>query len=673
MADGFGDGKLAFRLALSSALRPPSSLSVSEWAEENCVVPSGPHAGPWRNETTPVLVEPMDCGTITHPCRRFTVRGAAQIGKTAVLANWVLYLSDVDPVHMLIAMQSHEKAVSFADKKLTPTIEASPKIRVNYRVERQKSGKASSTLLKRLVSGGVQAVISVLSSKNLQSDSVKYTANDELGEWPDDVDGRGDPVDQLETRQTAFEEVGAKSCYISTAGIEGECKITELFERGDQRWPYLPCPHCGDYSPLKFENMRGPDGETGAHFVQQCCGGIVEHNHKAAMLDGVVYIPCFPSESEDNPAPPLVIPRDEIDRWRARNCEGRQPSFHIWQANSKLVSWNVIWEKWEAAQGKPLRLKAFFQQVKAEPYKVAGDAPDTEKLMLLRRDYKLGRVPVGAYLLTAGVDVQADRLEFAVYGWGPGGSGWLVDKGVIPGDPELPAVWRELQTRVVLAKYEGPHGQLVPVKALAIDTGYKTAKVYAFAARNPGVFAIDGRDGWNMPALGTPVRPKGAPCLLWPVGTYGLKSALYSLLKLTLGGADESGRFAEGAQHFPMACDEAFFEQLTAESLVEIADKRTKRVKRVWAKPNDHTRNEQMDLWVYARAMAEGMPNGGLSSWSYPGPVWDEIIREFGGPPENAQLDLAQVWQPVGAPASGPVETAPAAPKPGKIRLKERD
>lgn len=670
MADGFADGRAAFSRALANALRPPSSLPLSEYSEKYRFVPSGPHAGPWRNDLTPYLVKPMDCLSLSHPARKMTLCGCAQIGKSEIIINWALYLSEVDPSPMLIALQSTDAANKFSDDKFTPSIRASKQAQKFYIQDAEKSSKASTTRTKRLRSGRNQSIISVLSSKNLQSVSIKYIAGDELGEWPLDVEGRGDPLAQLETRQMAYEEVGAKTAQISTPGIAGACLITREFDAGDQQYPYVRCPHCETFGRLEFEHMRGPEGETGAHFIQQCCGGVIEHRHKLGMLKNVIWLPCFLSEAPDNPAPPEYgIEEADMSRWIDRDTEGREPSFRVWQAYSKLVSWGVIWRKWLEAEGNPLRLKAFWQQVLARPFEQSRDVPEVEKLMALRREYTPGRVPVGAYLLTAGVDVQADRLEYGVYGWGPGGSGYLIEAGVIPGDPEFPGVWSELSRRVVLREFEGPSGQRVRVKATAVDSGYKTSAVYRFCSNHPHVFAIDGRDGWNIPALGTATRPKGAPCLLYPVGTWGLKSLLYSLLKFTLAGSDTHGLWQPGAQHFHQQCDAKFFEQLTAEAVVEETDKRGRTSLKWWC--GDHTRNEQMDIWVYARAMAEGMPGGGLSSWSYPGPMWEQIIAEFGAVSEKGQLDLSRHWSPVGDVEHVKSQTE-TAHKPGRIVLKKR-
>jgi len=187
---------------------------------------------------------------------------------------------------------------------------------------------------------------------------------------------------------------------------------------------------------------------------------------------------------------------------------------------------------------------------------------------------------------------------------------------------------------------------------------------------------MKGDDNPNAPFLGTgrQVKASNETAMLYHVGTHPLKSLLYHSLKLTLEGPDPmTGLWRTGAQHFPINCDQTFFEQLTAESLKEIEDKYG-RMKLQWVKPSG-ARNEQMDLWVYARAVAEGMEQGGLSSWSYPGHVWSAIMEEFGAKPEGAQLDLASHWQGIGAAGQpdAPAQVEEPAGKRGKMKFRGRD
>lgn len=670
--DGFAPGAVVFLSAFKASIKPPPPIKVSEWAEKYREVPAGPHAGRWTNTLTPYLVEPMDCLSIGHPARRVTIKGSAQIGKTEVLINWLQYLIDVDPAPIYVALQSDSKAGEFNENKLEPSLRATKRIAHKVRAQAAKSSEASTTRRKRLSSGATLELVSVNGSSAMQSATIKYVAGDELAEWALDVDQRGSPVDQLETRQTAYEIAGAKSLYISTPGTRGACHITTLFEVGDQRKAYVPCPQCGDFSVFEIGRMRAPSPDTNDLPFFECPahGCVIEQKHQPQMIARQVFVPTFESERADNPAPPPVICADDIDRWKHRPTERRDPSFTVWQAYSKLVGWDKIWEKKVAAEDNPVKKKAFFQQVLGEAYEQSGETPDLERLLNARSDHAFRTVPSGAYVLTAGVDVQANRIEFAVYGWGPGGTGWLIDFGQIKGDPSLIETWAKLQTRLVLAKYDGPRGQSFGIDAIAVDSGYLASEVYRFCQKNPSCYAIKGESGWSRPHIGAASEVKSSDGSvkgqLWRVGTDGLKGLLYSSLELTLKGIDPAtGRHRPGSQFFPQACDEVFLRQLTVEYLADDQNKKTGVIRKIWVTPSG-ARNEQMDMWVYARAMASAI-DGGIDSWSHE--EWSAVMRARGAAPDAPQGDLARLWSSI-VPKD---ETAPRPTPPRRVTSGEMD
>ncbi len=158
-----------------------------------------------------------------------------------------------------------------------------------------------------------------------------------------------------------------------------------------------------------------------AYHCEVCDAAIGEH-HKTAMLAG--------------------------GEWRA-TATSQDPhtvGFHISALYSPVgwLSWEQIARDWEAAQGKPEDLKTFRNTVLGEVWQEHGEAPDWERLVERREDFALGVVPPGALVLTAGVDVQDDRIEVDVWGWAEGCTSWLIDHVVIPGSPRERAPWDEL-------------------------------------------------------------------------------------------------------------------------------------------------------------------------------------------------------------------------------------
>lgn len=91
------------------------------------------------------------------------------------------------------------------------------------------------------------------------------------------------------------------------------------------------------------------------------------------------------------------------------------------------------------------------------------EAPDWERLYERREAYPVGIVPAGGLFLTAGVDVQRDRLECEVVAWGRNKESWSVDYRVLDGDTAQPEVWRKLDR---LLGRDWPHacGTTLPIR-----------------------------------------------------------------------------------------------------------------------------------------------------------------------------------------------------------------
>ena len=661
---GVACGFAAFLTAFAAGATPAPVKTVSEWAGESRVVSAesgSPFPGRWRNDLAPYLPEIMDCLSPSHPCRDVTFKKSHQVAGSEAGVNLFGLVVDHEPGPMLIVLPTLDEASKYNRTKLQPTIDVTPALKRKVRDEKSRSSAGSTAAYKRFA-GGFCQVTGANTSSGLQMISARYLIAEEISEWPDDAGKRGDPLAMAEARTTAWSD-RCKRFYVSTPGIKGMCRISEKFEASDQRRLYVRCPYCGVWQILKFDNLKW-DSETaphGAYFECAAHGCVIEHHHKGAMVAGGKWIKTYPGEGK----PGDTIEDKDIETYRARDSAGREPGFAIWQAYSPFVSWDDTAAKWLDAKNDPHKEKVFSQQVLGEDFEESGEAPDHEKLFLRREPYKAARMPVGALVLTGMADVQggnAARLEWGVYAWGIGMTGWHVDGGVIPGDPTGDAVWRELAA-VTERKYEDWQGNLWPIEAFGVDTGYLSHEAYNFCRRRQRTFAMDGRGGPLLPFIGTPKKVdvnwrgktiKGG-VLLWPTGTWPLKSAVYGGLRKTIAGPDASGLWPLGCLHFSDACDPEFFKQITAEFLVET--EKNGRTVRAWRKAQGQA-NEQLDIVVGARALAAHLGLDRLTA-----DQWQRLAAERGAPPDVAQRDLAELWN--ARPGEQPVETAAAPPSGG--------
>ena len=661
---GLASGAAVLLMGLAVGLTPPPVKTVAEWAAEKRMVSAesgSPYPGKWSNERVPYMVEPMECMSLSDPCRSVTLAKSAQVAGTECGVNLFGYVVDENPAPMMIVLPTLDELRKYNRVKLQPTIDETPALKKKIEAQKSRDESGSTTLFKKF-RGGFCQLTGANSSAGLQMLSVRVLILEEVTEFPPDVDGRGDPAELAEKRTTAWSDT-KKVVAISTPGIAGACRVSERYEASDQRRYYVPCPHCGDYQVLKHEQLKHRQDVPpyGAYFEclsNQCT---IEHFEKVAMVTAGVWVKTY--DDADGASPPEVIRPKDLEAWRSRASAGREPGFHIWQAYSPLVSWDDTVDEWKKADGDPLKEKIYVQQVKGEAYEEEGDAPDYEELHKRRETYVKGKIPPGGLMLTGAADVQGNRLEWAVYAWGIGMTAWIVDHGIIEGDPaEDPAVWRKLD-EITKRTYEDWQGNRWPIEAFGVDSGYLSSHVYQFCRRKERLFATDGRAGALQPILGAPTvqdidwegkKIKGG-VKLWPVGTHPIKSDIYARLRKTIEGPDPDGNWKPGAVHFYEGCDLEFFKQITAEYLDEVI-KRDGRIVREWVRARDR-RNEQLDLIVICRALAWHF---GLDQ--YDDKDWLALAKLRGAPPEDVQRDLAELWStlPETAPAAAEAPSSPA-------------
>ncbi|MER8667644.1 phage terminase large subunit family protein [Mesorhizobium sp. M1156] len=616
---------------LEAASRPVADLTISEWADRYRVVSpesGSPWPGPFKTDRVPYLREPQDCLHPDHPARRVTCRWAAQLGKSTAIENWFGFIVDQAPGSMMIVLPTLEEATKFNRVKLQPTIEASPRIAHKVMPVNSRDEQGSTTSFKRYA-GGFCQIVNAGSSKGLQMVSIKYLAMDEVTGYPRDVDGRGSPRDQARARQKMYGDL-AKEWEGSTPGITGECAISGDFEAGDQRYSYVPCPHCGIYQALEFDHMHDADPARNlpVHMACIACNGAILDGHKAEMNARAYWIARRVHEGEE-PVPEAIPPTD-IDRWRCDPCEGRcrdwQPSYHLWAASAPRERFADIWNRFKDAEGDTTKLRTFYQQDLALPYDPGGVAVEWEKIVEAARKFPFpqGIIPAEAGIIVSAADVQGYGIKWSVWAIGPRDRAWLIDRQVFMGAPDqVDDAWIELAD--ALGKtYRTAGGGEKGIDLSGVDSGFATDRVYRFCASRPNVYALDGRHPIGLPWLGTPVKKdirdqrkrSVAKVMLYPVGLYDIKTSVMAALANFVLGPDERGSWPRNTIHLSNElCDDEFAKEMTAERLVDpdeearatvsrrarnlISPKAPREWKRILGRANDW-----FDTTVYAFALA---------------------------------------------------------------------
>ncbi len=577
--------------AWAKGVRPDPDLTVSAWADANRWLSSRASAEPGRYRTarTPYLREIMDALSPGHPAQRISFMKAAQVGATEAGNNWIGFVIHHAPGPMLAVLPTVEMAKRSSRGRIDPLIADSAALR--ERVQPARSRDAGNSMLSKEFPGGILVLTGANSATGLRSMPARYIFLDEVDAYPASADEEGDPVTLAEARTTTFAH-RRKVFMVSTPTIRGLSRIEREFEASDQRRYFVPCPHCGHMQWLQFERLRWEKDqpETAAYHCPGCECPIAEH-HKTAML--------------------------ENGEWRATAvpADPRAIGFHLSALYSPIgwKSWAQIARDWLAAQGSDEMLRAARNTLLGETWVESGEAPDWQRLADRREAYP-AQIPAGGLFLTAGADVQKDRIEVDVWAWGRGGTSWLVDHIVIPGGPDDPQCWEKL-TALLGQTWVHECGAVMTLAKLAIDTGYESAAVYAWA-RQQGtaqVAPVKGMEGFNRT---TPVsgptfvdatvngRKLKRGARLWTVATATFKAETYRHLRLERLSDEnrEAGTTTPpGTVHLPDWADSEWLKQLVAEQLVTIRNKRGY-ARQEWQKMRE--RNEALDTRVYARAAA---------------------------------------------------------------------
>ena len=503
---------------------------------------------------------------------------SSQIGKTEILNNIIGYFAHQDPSPILMIQPTLDMAETWSKDRLAPMIRDSEALAEMFKDP--KSRDSNNTLLHKKFPGGHITMAGANSPSSLASRPIRIVLLDEEDRYPASAGAEGDPGSLAQKRTTTF--WNRLLITASTPTIEGESKIASRYEQSDQRKFYVPCPECGEFQVLhwgqiKFEKRKPKT----THYECEHCKAVLQESDKIWML--------------------------ARGQWRAGAAFNGIAGFHISELYSPWVRWSEMVANFFKAKRLPETLKVWVNTSLGETWKEASEGVDHSGL--LKRKENWGRIaPEGVMVITAGVDVQADRLEAEVIGWGLGQESWSLQYHILHGDPAQSKVWEDLDT-VLGQTIQSNDGRTLNIGAACVDTGgHHTQKVYEYCKNREHnrVFAVKGASQIGKPLVNKFSRSNKLRVKLFTIGTDTAKQMIYSRLRIHQPG--------DGYCHFPSDYPEDYFRQLTAERI------QTRFINghptRVWVLSKG-TRNEALDCRVY-----------GLTALHIMNPNLDALARE---------------------------------------------
>lgn len=509
----------------------------------------------------------MDCCT-DQVTETVVMVWASQTGKTTVFNAAIGYYIHQDPAPIMNVQPTKEMAEAWSKDRFVPMVRDTPALAELVSIDSKRDGE--NTIMHKRFPGGNLTISGANSPASLASRPKRVMVLDEVDRFPRSAKKEGRPSKLAIKRTATF--WNRKILKSSSPTIKGESEIEEDFERSDRRFYHVKCPHCGESQKLVWAQLKWPENQPeNAHYVCGPNGCIISDGDKHYML--------------------------AHGEWIAEAPFKGTAGFHLSSLYSPWVTFADLAKKWVDAQGDPEKLKVFINTELAETYEenLEGDSVDEDSLVNRVEDYDT-IAPDGVLVVTMAVDVQDDRLEYEIVGWGLEDETWSLRYDVIHGDPGTPEVWQELDD-VLETKIMHARGIELPVLVTCIDAGgHHSESVYVYCKRKQRlqrrVYWVRGYSSAWRPVIGKPSNNNSHRVKGFFVGTDTAKDSIFSRLKIEEPGA--------GYCHFPAHYPEAYFKGLTSETKVKQWHKGKTAIS--YRKKTQSARNEPLDLRVYNMA-----------------------------------------------------------------------
>jgi len=568
----------------------------------------------------------MDC--FSDPLiETVVVKSHGQFTKTEIILNVCGSHIENDPAPILIVRPTEEEAKAFSKDRLAAMLRDTPSLQGLVLEPRVKG--SDNTLFHKKFHGGHVTITWSESQAGLASRPIRICLCDEIDLYTVDA------VTKAVKRTSRF--WNRKIGLFSTPTYADTSAIDSKFQASDRRFPHVPCPLCGMFQKLDWEHVQWQTGrpETAVYVCAHCTRAWTDHQRGVALQDAV---------------------------WRAEGEFRGVAGFSAWEIHvpfsplAKMAT-EFLDAKHRSDMGDPDPLMNWTNLTLGATWSLKGKSVAAEPLMERRENYSVSALPYRILYLTAGVDVQDNRLEIEIVGWRREKrddieESWGVERIYLYGDPAKKEIWDELD-EIRKREWTTEDGRQLRIGAACVDSGgHHTEEVYRFCKNKSSrhIYAIKGIDGarpiWT-PRAGSSRKYKGN--LVWTVGVETAKARIYNQLRVETPGP--------GFAHFPEEYDAEFFKQLTSEEI------RTKffhgKAALYFFLPKGR-RNEALDCRAYALAA--------LNSGSVP---WEALLRA--APTEPPPKPDGGPGAPPGLPppAAKPPAAAPGG-QPRRVRFKFR-
>ena len=550
-------------------LKPPENITVTQWADKYRILDAKTSAmpGPWRTEHTPYLQGIMDEFN-NYETEEIVYVKPTQVGGTECLQNMVGYIIQQDPAPTMIVYPTDKLAESISENRLQPMIKAAPGLRSKFL-------ENNSLKLELQFDGMYLSLAGSNSPSSLASKAVKYLFLDEVDKYPGASKKEADPISLARERTKTFHN---RKIFITSTPTIREGHIWRTKEEADiEKHYFVPCPHCGEYIELKWQQIRFPKEEGMSYadraefavYVCQECGCILTDKDKPDMLK-----------------------KGEWRVVRENTKYARKVAFWMNTLYSPFVRFSEVVKEFLTTKDDPEMFQNFTNSWLAEPWEDTRLKTSIDIVLARQTEYEEYVVPEWTKVLTAGVDVQETSLYYTIRAWGD----YLTSQNIAHGQV---ASFKDIE-KIMNLEYRMPDGTPMVVALALIDSGNDTDRVYDFCAIN---------SDWALPSKGAS-NSMMSHYRLSKVNKSGSKAQGMNLVLVDTGKYKDmiAGRMQKengtGSWMVYQGCDEEYARQVTSEQKVNIKNGRGQ-VKQQWKPKTSHADNHYLDCEVYALCAAD--------------------------------------------------------------------
>jgi phage terminase large subunit GpA-like protein len=554
-----------------SSFKPPSKMSILEWAENRYVMSSeyANEAGKYSTKRAwyqKGILEAIGDNTI----REVVLMTSSQIGKSIIQLITLGYFVEQEPSPILMILPDKEMGHRFSTQRVSPMVRDSGMSDLF-----RNNNDGSNTITMKSFKGGSLRIGSAGVATDLTADSIRVLLLDEVDKYTSCTGKGGDPVELAKQRTKTYPD-NKKIILTSTPLIKGDSKIESAYDNSDQRTFNHLCIHCDTLFAPTWDLVKWnivdeePIPDSALLYCPHCGGGHNDHERHKSVRNG---------------------------EWITKYPERKVAGFYL---NVLSSPWTKLAEEvvtYTKALSDSTQMQKFMNENLGLPYEVIGERFDNIEFNDRLEDYDKTHIPNEVLFLTAGVDTQADRLECVVYGWGKDYENWVIDHFIVHGPPNDKQTWYGLH-ETLQEPYIRNDELVLKVRKTGIDTGGNTKELDGFSEYVKRFCKDMARFGY-MPFKGAShaqksIFPmtKGKSLKVYLIDTDLAKSMLYGNLKKTKVGG--------GYIHFHRGLDEEFFTQLTSEQ--RVVEKNKNGLTKVKWKRIGSRRAEILDCSVYALA-----------------------------------------------------------------------